>query len=538
MHLQLLILMLVALAEPDPAPPGIRLDEVAGRAGLVFRFDAGSRGRHDLPEIMGGGVGLIDVDGDGRLDVYLCNGGPIGTGPDESPCRLFLNLGGWKFKDLTGTAHAPGPSYAMGVAVGDYDGDGRDDLFVSGWREQTLYRNEGGGRFLDVTRDAGLTSTDWGTSAAFADLDGDGDLDLYVATYLDYTLAQAPACRAPDGGADYCGPEDFEAQVDHLYRNNGNGTFTDVGHDAGIDLPEGRGLGVVVADLVGDRRPDVYVANDGTACRLFENKGNLKFEEVGAASGVAFDGSGTALAGMGTAVGDLDGDGLDDLAVSNFYGRSTVGFRSVGAGIFADSTAAIGLAAPTRGVNGFGLALEDFDGDGRLDLLQANGHVLDRARLGLPFAMRPTLLAGSGLGFVGRPTDGGPWFGRPILGRGLAVGDLDGDGRPDAVMASLDAPVALLRNASTPGRFAAIDLIPRGSVGARLTAHVGGRAVRRRVTAGGSYLSASSRVIAVGLGDAGQVDRLDVDWPDGLRESWGPIPAGETFRAVRGSGRR
>jgi hypothetical protein len=538
MFCRIFMIALVGLADPDPAMPGIRFDEVAGRSGLTFRHEAGSRGRHDLPEIMGGGVALIDVDGDGLLDVYLCNGGPIGQGRDDSPCRLFLNLGGCKFRDVTETANAPGPSYAMGAAVGDYDGDGRDDLFVSGWRAQRLYRNAGGGRFVDTTRAARVVSTDWGTSAAFADLDGDGDLDLYLTTYLDFDPALAPACRAPDGGADFCGPEDFEAQADRLYRNNGDGTFTDVGADAGIALPEGRGLGVVVADLVGDRRPDLYVANDGTACRLFENKGALKFEEVGAARGVALDGSGTPLAGMGTAVGDLDGDGADDVVVSNFHGRSTVGFRSVGQGIFADSSASLGLVAATRGVNGFGLALEDFDGDGRLDLLQANGHVLDRARLGLPFAMRPTLLAGAEHAFADRSAGAGPWFARPILGRGLAIGDLDGDGRPDAVVCALDAPAALLRNASTPGRFASIDLIPRGAVGAGLTAHLGGRTVKRRVTAGGSYLSASSRVVAFGLGGAGQVDRLEVDWPDGLREWWGPVRAGETFRAVRGSGRR
>ncbi len=244
----------------------ILFNEVAVQSGIAFRFDNGSRGKHDLPEIMGGGVAIFDADGDGLLDVYLCNGGPIDAtaGTPDPPCRLFRNRGGWKFENVTGQAAAPGPSYSMGAAAGDFDGDGRIDLFVTGWRDQRLYRNTGNCRFEDVTVRAGLQSSLWSTSAAFADLDGDGDLDLYVANYLDYDAKAPPYCSAPDGRRDYCGPEDFAAQPDRLYRNNGNGTFTDVSAGAGIDLAEGRGLGVLIAELTGDDRPDIYVANDGT----------------------------------------------------------------------------------------------------------------------------------------------------------------------------------------------------------------------------------------------------------------------------------
>src|SRR5262249_41522139 len=212
---------------------------------------------------------------------------------------------------------APGPSYAMGAAVGDYDGDGREDLFVTGWRDQRLYRNLGGSRFEDVTRRAGLSSNEWSTSAAFADLDGDGGLGLYVATYLGYEPEPAPFGAPPDGRRDYCGPEDFPAQPDHLYRNNGDGTFTDVSHQAGIDLPDGRGLGVLIAEMTGDNRPDIYVANDSSPCWLFANRGGLKFEEVGEQAGIARDGDGNVISGMGVAQGDLDSDGLLDLVVAN-----------------------------------------------------------------------------------------------------------------------------------------------------------------------------------------------------------------------------
>lgn len=504
---------LIPLLGPGEGP---RFRDVAAESGLIFRFDSGSRGKHDLPEIMGGGVALIDFDGDGRLDVYLTNGGPIvrdGKRADP-PCRLFRNEGAWRFRDVTATAGAPGPSYAMGAAVGDYDGDGRDDLLVTGWRDQRLYRNLGAGRFADVTEKAGVASTLWGTSAAFADLDGDGDLDLYVCNYLDYDPDHAPFCSAPDGKADYCGPEVFDAQPDRLYRNNGDGTFTDVSIDAGLDDRDGRGLGVLMADLAGDGKPDIYVANDGTACRLYENLGGLRFRDVAVKAGVAFDGSGRALAGMGVAAGDIDGDGRVDLAVGNFLGRSTVGFLARGEGLYADESAALGLVAGTRPVLGFGLALEDFDGDGALDLLQANGHVLDRARLGEPLAMKATLLRGNSGRFVDAAPAGGPFFARPVVGRGLAVGDLDGDGRLDAVVAALDGPAAVLRNVSTGGRSVLLDVVDRRghvAVGAVVRVRIGGRTLIRPVVAGGSYLSASARRVAV-------AGRIEVRWPSGRVE--------------------
>jgi hypothetical protein len=530
------------LVQAEPPTP-IVLRDVADEAGVSFRFDNGTRGRYDLPEIMGGGVALIDGDGNGRLDLFFCNGGPIvkepGQEADDSPCRYYRNNGDGTFTDATATARAPGPGYAMGAAVGDFDGDGRDDLFVTGWRDQRLYRNLGGGRFDDLTARAGLTSTLWSTSAAWADLDGDGDLDLYVAGYLDYDPASAPFCAAPDGRRDYCGPEDFPAQPDRLYRNNGDGTFTDVARAAGIDLPEGRGLGVVVADLTGDARPDVFVANDGTACWLFENLGGLRFREVAGSAGLAFDGQGQALSGMGASVGDLDGDGRSDLAVTNFLGRPTVAFRSLGAGSFVDASAPLGLSTATRGVLGFGLGLVDLDADGRLDLVQVNGHVLDRARLGVPFAMRPTLLQGARDRFEDASAGSAPWSTRPVLGRGLAVGDLDGDGRPDLVVNALDAPAAVLRNLS-PGRSAAVALVGRGRrtpFGARLRATIAGRVVVRDLPGGGSYLSASERAVYLGLGTSLRIDRLDVTWPGGETESWTDLPATPSVRLVAGTGR-
>jgi hypothetical protein len=535
-----------AASDRDPRPaPSIVFSEVAAQAGVRFRFDTGSRGQHDLPEIMGGGVALLDADGDGLLDIYLCNGGPIaGTpGADDPPCRFYRNRGGLRFDDATAASGAPGPNYAMGAAVGDYDNDGRVDLFVTGWRDQRLYRNLGGGRFEDVTERAGLRSKLWSMSAAFGDLDGDGDLDLYVATYVEYNAKSPPYCAAPDGRHDYCGPEEFPAQPDRLYRNNGDGTFTDISALAGIDQPPGRGLGVLIAELTGDNRPDIYVANDGTPCWLFANRGDLHFTEAGEAAGVARDGQGQPLAGMGVTAGDLDGDGQVDFVVTNFYNRCTIAFRRDPQlqAHYHDDTSRLGLDAPTRPVLGFGAALVDFDGDGRLDLIQTNGHVLDRARLGVPFAMRPLLLRNAGAVFEDVSRAAGSWFDRPILGRGLAVGDLDGDNKPDVVANALDAPAALLHNTCESARFLGLDVIDRfgrPAIGASVRVVDRGHGQVGELAAGGSYLAASQPRLWVGLAHAHAPLRIEVAWPWGVTETWtSPIrDNGGRLRLKEGTG--
>ncbi|MHB1556549.1 MAG: CRTAC1 family protein [Isosphaeraceae bacterium] len=524
----------------------IRFRDVAADAGVLFRFETGARGKHDLVEIMGGGVGIIDFDNDGLPDIYLGNGGPIGdaSGRPDPVCRLYRNRGGWRFEDVTDRAGAPGPSYAMGTAVGDYDGDGRDDLFVTGWRDQRLYRNLGGGKFEDVTKRAGLVSDAWSTAAAFADLDGDGDFDLYVATYLDYDPAHAPFCAAPDGKRDYCGPEDFPAQPDRLHRNNGDGTFTDVSVEAGIDLPEGRGLGVVIGEMTGDNRPDIYVANDSSACWLFANRGGLKFEEIGEETGVARDGDGGVISGMGVAHADLDGDGLLDLAVGNFFDRTTVAFRAQGMprGVYRDASSWLGLRAATHRVTGFGLLVVDLDGDGRADLLQANGHVLDRERLGVPFAMRPTLLRGGQTPLEDVSHSAGPWFQKACLGRGLAAADLDGDGLPDVVACALDAPAAILRNESKGGRHLGVEPVDRtGRVafGATIRVMTRDRIIAGSLDAGGSYLSTGQPRAWFGLGETQAPAAVEVDWPFGATEVW-THPKPETHGVLRlrqGTGR-
>ncbi|HLH28047.1 MAG TPA: VCBS repeat-containing protein, partial [Acidimicrobiales bacterium] len=453
-------------AVPRPAPDRVTIPRFRDDAPIVrlaIRFTSGSTPDHQLPETMSGGVGLLDYDGDGWIDVYCVQGGtfPPPPGPRPNRDRLFRNKGDGTFEDATERAGLPGlpGGYGHGVCVGDVDNDGAPDVFVTRWRSYALYHNRGDGRFEDVTARSGLGGDrDWPTSAAFADLDGDGDLDLYVCHYLAWDADRPRVCRALSGDRNSaCSPRHFAALSDHVFRNDG-GRFVDVTSEAGIVDREGRGLGVVAADLDGDGRVDLYVANDLSANYLFRNRGGFTFEEVGQAAGVAAGAAGGYQAGMGVACGDHDGDGRPDLAVTNFFGESTSLYHNLGSGLFADRTAGVGLAAPSRYLLGFGIAFLDANNDGRLDLMTANGHVSDY-RPDIPYAMPAQLLIG---GERGRLTDvsaqAGPPFQVPLLGRGLAAGDLDNDGRVDALIGAQDEPLVYFHNRTAGGHFVTIRL--------------------------------------------------------------------------------
>ena len=389
-------------------------DEAQSR-GVAFTFDNGRTDDCQLPETMSGGVALLDFDSDGWLDIYAIQGGrfPPPYGPAPFGDRLFRNRGGGHFVDVTdssGLATLPG-GYGHGAAVGDYDNDGRPDLFVTRWRSYALYHNLGGGRFEDATASAGLAGDrDWPTSAAWADLDNDGDLDLYVCHYLKWNEVKPALCPGQGKiGHSYCDPRFFPSLPDHVFRNDA-GRFVDVTEQAGFLDREGRGLGVVGADFDGDGRTDLFVANDSTANYLYRNQGGFRFTEQGQEAGVAASSGGGYQAGMGVACADFDGDGRLDLAVTNFYAESTSLYQNLGGGLFTDRTAAALLPASTRFVLGFGLTALDANNDGHPDLAQANGHVAD-FRPAVPYAMPPQLLLNDA---KGRFTDvsvraGPPW---------------------------------------------------------------------------------------------------------------------------------
>jgi hypothetical protein len=497
---------------------------------------------------MSGGVALLDFDGDGWLDLYAVQGGPFPppAGPSPAPFgdRLWHNRGDGRFEDVTvasGLAGLPG-GYGHGVAVGDYDNDGRPDLFVTRWRSYALYHNLGGGRFEDVTARAGLGGDrDWPTSAAWADLDNDGDLDLYVCHYLRWDTENPAVCSRPgdpEQRRSYCDPRHFGALPDHFFRNDG-GRFADVTEKTGCVDDDGRGLGVVAADLDDDGRIDLFVANDLSANYFLRNRGGWRFSEDGLESGLATGAAGGYLSGMGVACGDFDGDGRLDVAVTNFVNQSTTLYHNHGAGNFSERSSEIGLAAATRHVLGFGLATLDANNDGRLDLVQANGDVADY-RPAMPYAMRPQLFLGDGTGrLVDVSQAAGPPWQVPTIGRGLAIGDLDNDGRVDVVIVSQNSRLALLHNQSAPGnRFLTLLLegtaSNRDGVGARVTVTAAGRTQVAARFGGGSYQSASDRRLHFGLGPAEVVDRVEVAWPSGRRDCYQGLAAGTGYRLREG----
>jgi enediyne biosynthesis protein E4 len=531
------------VAEFDMAPSSPRVERAPFRAklpafvdeaeaaGLQFRFDNGASSLRQMPETMSGGVGLLDFDGDGWLDVYLTQAGPFPpdlTAPDTEGDRLYHNRGDGTFEDATASSGlaAFARGYSHGVAVGDYDNDGRPDVFVTRWRGYALYRNCGDGTFEDVTRQAGLEGDrNWPTSAAFGDFDGDGDLDLYVCHYVVWNESKPIPCWNKDERA-YCSPQYSPSRPDHLFRNDA-GRFVDVSAEAGIVDNAGRGLGVVAADLDGDGALDLFVANDQSANFLFRNRGGLHFEEVAHTSGVASNSDGIYQASMGIACGDLDGDGLPDLAKTNFYNESTTLYKNLGRGVYSDVTAAIGLAAPSRYLLGFGVAFLDANNDGWLDLATANGHVDDPGK-GVPREMPAQLLIGTGGGnLIDVSGRAGPPWRVPRIARGLAAGDLDNDGRTDLLILSQNAPLAYFHNRSEGGHWLTLRLegtvSNRDAVGARVAIAAGGLRRTDWRVGGGSYQSASDPRLRFGLGSADRVDQIEVTWPSGRVDRFGPL---------------
>jgi tetratricopeptide (TPR) repeat protein len=539
----------VALSRPVPKPSGTlsaeptpelalqasvapRFEDLAVPANVYYRYDAGATPNLFIADTMGGGVGLIDYDDDGWLDLYFVNGCPLPIDGDSTPRpnRLYHNRGDGTFEDHTERAGVAGAGYGMGCAVGDYDNDGRDDLFVTGLDRTILYRNRGDGTFEDVTERAGVQSARWTTAAGFGDLDGDGDLDLVVIAYVEADPARSPECRDRTGRLIHCQPERFPAQLDYLFRNNGDGTFTDVSREAGVEGPGGRGLGLAIADFDGDGRLDLFVANDGTPNFLYRNLGGLRFEEVGDLAAVSYDATGQPTASMGVVADDLNGDGLIDLLHTNFVNQASTLRWNVGGGLFRDGTLAAGLGVASRAKTGWGAVALDVENDGRLDLFAANGHTDDQPWLNSPMAQTAQLFLGRDSGrFVLAGAEATPYLARPLVGRGVAAGDLDNDGRVDLVVVHRDAPAALLYNRTTGGHW--LGLLLRGTrsgrtpVGAQVTCQAGDRRLVRWLTSGTSYLSANDPRLWFGLGPVDRVERLEVRWPSGTVQSWTDLPA-------------
>ncbi|HZW30938.1 MAG TPA: CRTAC1 family protein [Isosphaeraceae bacterium] len=525
-----------------PAPPArqppkaaVPIQPLVFRAEeLPFRYERGETGAAWPVETVGGGVGLLDFDGDGRLDLFFAQGGPLipGKGPARSDA-LLRNLGGGRFEDVSARVGLIPNGYGQGVAVADYDGDGDPDVYVTRYGRNTLWRNDRG-KFTDVTDHAGVAVGRWSLGAAFADYDGDGDLDLFVATYFTFDPAQAPFHRDPLTGApEYGMPAEFPGQPDVLFRNEGDGRFTDVTAAAGV-AGAGRGMGVVAADFDGDGRIDFLVANDAEPNALWRNRGDGTFEEVATGWGIAVDAQGRVAANMGIAHGDTDGDGLQDVVITHFYGEYDTLWRKEvlpnGQVLFEDRTQEAGLAVDSMPTTGWGIALADFDQDGSLDMMVTNGHIRRERPLLYNYENPPLLWRNGGEGrFANVTATGGDYFQAMHQGRGLACGDLDDDGDLDLVIVHHHAPSVILWN-ETPRRGHWLMVKLRGrppnrdAIGARLTARIGSRTLVRTLDGGGSYISAGDPRAHFGLGQAARVDSLEVQWPSGRVETRSNLP--------------
>jgi hypothetical protein len=518
-----------------PATPVTFTGVVPSSSGISFRHAASKTSEKFLPETMGGGVAIFDADGDGRLDLFFTNGAAISAGtstarpPDKREPRfwnrLYRNVGGWKFEDVTERSGVSGTRYDFGAAVADYDNDGDIDLHVTGLGGNTLYRNNGAGTFTDTTAAAGAAVPGWSSSAAFVDYDHDGLLDMYVGRYLAWSWESNLVCPSADGaGRAYCHPKHFEPVAGVLLRNNGDGTFSDASAASGIAAYRGKALGVAIHDYDRDGSIDLFVANDSMQQFLFRSTGRGTFTEVSLPAGVAFDDNGRSFAGMGTDVEDYDNDGWPDIFVTALSLERYALYRAVGGGRFEYASHTTGVGAATLQRAGWGTKFVDFDNDGRRDLFVAQSHVLDtvsRGRQGFDYLQPPLMLRNDGASFVDVSASLGPAFAHPAPGRGAAVGDLDDDGDLDIVVANLDEGPTLLRNEGGGVRsWLTVALRGRRSnrqgIGALVRVVDDRGAMQSGIcSTASSYQSASDARVHFGLGEAKTARRVEVRWPSG-----------------------
>jgi len=517
---------------PPDGPPWFR--DVTASSGIDFTCRTGEEADlYTILESLGSGVAMIDYDGDGLLDLFFAGGGYfVGKEIKGNPCKLYKNLGDWKFRDVTADAGLDKINfYTHGIAVADYDCDGWPDLLITGYGRLALFRNEsdnGKRRYVDVTARAGIDDKLWSTSAGWADLTGSGFPDLYVCHYLDWSFANDPPCPGMSGvKRDVCGPLRFKPQPHALFRNQRDGTFRQA--EPGTLRKDGFGLGVVLADVNADGRPDIYVANDAFDNFLYVNRGQGKLDEIGVKAGVARDDNGVYNNSMGVDAGDFDGSGRASLWVTNYQGENHALYLNEGRERFLYVTRTAGIAAIGQNDVGFGTAFLDFDNDGWEDLVIVNGHAM-RHPVGAPAKQLPVLLhnlpnQGRRL-FKNVTHQGGPYFQTPALGRGLAVGDLDNDGLPDVVVSHANSPAVLLQNqaaARQTQRWIGVKLTGRKArdlVGTTVTLDDGVRTFTRFVKGGGSYLSASDTRLHFGLGTTGICKRVTVRWSWGETQHW------------------
>ena len=524
----------------------VQFSNIAEKAGIHFKHENGASPEKYLPETMAGGAVIFDYDEDGWPDLFFVNGGSFVDKKVAAAARhrLYRNTGDGKFIDVTESSGIGISGFGMGACAADYDNDGWPDLYVTAVGGNKLYHNTGKNSFTDVTDVAGVGAGLWSASCTFGDIDNDGYVDLYVTRYVDFTVDNNKVCDMV-GQRAYCHPHVYNPLRDILYHNNGDGTFTDISRESGISKVTGNGLGVVFGDYDDDGWVDIYVANDSTPNFLFHNKGHGVFEEVGVRAGVAMSASGKPLAGMGTDMGDIDGDGLLDIFVTNLAQQTHNLYRNLGKGLFDDITFQSNVGKLTLPFVGFGAAFLDYDNDTDLDLAIANGDVIDNVGLlhdQATYEQLNLLLRNDGSGkFTNVGPESGPGFALKKPSRALAVGDIDNDGDLDILITNVGQSPDLLRN-DGGNRSNSLFVRTLGNkstregIGARLKLTVGGRTLRRDVKAGSSYLAQNDLRVHFGMGKSPRADRLEVLWPSGVVDVVVDINANQIITVQEGAG--
>ena len=539
-----LIVLLIGVAAARQASPTANVEkpfpgkfsDVTAALGVHFNYLSSHTPKHYLLETMGGGVALFDYDNDGRLDVFLVNGAPLqdpapkGTIPQKAGPnywnRLYHQKPDGTFEDVTEKAGLQGVGYGMGAAVGDYDNDGYEDLYVTAYGGNKLYHNNGDGTFTDVTEKAGVGGSGWSTSAAWVDLDNDGLLDLVVLRYLQWDFDDIWCGEHKEGYRAYCHPDVFQPISPLVYHNDGNGHFTEVSQKIGISKP-GKGLGIDLADYDRDGHIDLFAANDSMVEFLYHNKGDGTFEETGLLSEVAVDGDGRTYAGMGVDFADYNNDGWPDLIITDLANQRYALYQNNRDSTFTYDSFRSGIARLTMPHSGWGVRFLDYDNDGWKDLLVAQGHDLDTVELSYPnlhYREPMLLLRNTGKDFVDVSAASGAVFSQPWLGRGMAIGDIDNDGRLDAVVSTNDGPAHILHNETpTQNHWLTLKLVGhksnRDAIGAEVKVLTAKGPQFDTVSMAGSYLSSSDKRVHFGLGSESSAQSIEIRWPSGIQQT-------------------
>ena len=543
----ILILFLIATVVQGPLIPPVSADtniqfvDVTQEAGIHWKHVDGRSGQKYFMETLGSGAAFFDYDADGDPDLYFVNGAPLpGYVSQEIPTNcLYRNNGDGTFTDVTEKAGVGDTGYGHGCAVGDYNNDGQLDLYVTNYGTNRLYRNNGDGTFAEVAESVGVTEPRWSTSCAFADYDRDGNLDLYVVNYIVFDINENPWCGLREKGIRaYCEPDNFIAQSDTLYRNNGDGTFTDATQTAGIYNTTGKGLGVVWGDYNNDGAADIYVANDSTENFFYRNNGDGTFEEVGFMVGVALSENGAAENGMGTTFGDWNNDGWFDLTVTNYAQQTNTLYHNDADGFFTDATTTTKTAQRTYPYLGWATAFIDYDNDGYQDLFVANGHLHENlAELGQEgtYGQRNLLFRNNSNGtFTEISETLGPGMKLTDVSRGATFADYDLDGDIDIVVTNSNTAPRLLRNdGGNRKNWLQIRLTATNgstdAIGARVKITTGKLTQTREVRSGDGYLSQQDLTLHFGIGDSEQVDSIEVQWQSGAKQLIGSVPANQVL---------